>query len=122
MANTVYLMLDEKKDFALFKIGFTSNFTKRLYSYTTHNPLVRAIDTIATQKKSKRKVEKKFHEEIEKMGYNFLTATIDGKKTEWFIVQYNDPMYTNLKENGIKAFVNGRSRKNSGEIKINRAE
>ena len=117
MKNIVYLMLDEKKDFALFKVGFTSNLVQRLSQYTTHNPLTRAIDTVVTYGKTKRTVENKFHEEVKKRGYDFVVATADGKTTEWFKVEYTDKFYNELKEKGLRAFDIGKNRKSSGEVK-----
>lgn len=109
--NVIYLMIDEKKDFALFKVGFTSNLMQRFYSYTTHNPLANCISLVQTQNASKRKVEKLFHEEIKSMGFEFVNAKIDNKKTEWFRVEYNNPMYHKLKKQGLQAFKNGKNRK-----------
>lgn len=109
--NTIYLMLDEKKDFALFKVGFAGTLMTRLYAYTTHNPLCNCISYVHTMEKSKRTVENAFHNEIVKKGYNFINATMDDKKTEWFKVEYNDPFYSELKEKGLSAFQCGKTRK-----------
>ena len=109
--NKVYLMMDEKKDYALFKVGFASNLSQRFYSYTTHNPLVECISYIETMEKSKRKIEKDFHSEIEKMGLTFIKATMDGKKTEWFKIEYNNPLYKELKSKGLSTFKCGKGRK-----------
>ena len=81
MANNIYLMKDERKDFALFKVGFTSNLEKRFYFYTSHNPLIECISYIRTYEKSKRLVEKMIHQEIKLKGYEYVTAKIDGKTT-----------------------------------------
>ena len=112
--NTIYMMMDEKRHFALVKIGFTSNLESRIYQYTTHNPLIECISVVNTMEKSKRKVEKMFHEEVEKMGLEFVTAVIDGKTTEWFKVDYNSQLYTDIREKGLNAFKSGKSRKNLG--------
>lgn len=116
--NSLYLMIDEKRSHALVKPGFATNLEKRIYAYTTHNPEVRCISTIRTQVKTKRGVEKLFHQEIVELGYEFVTATIDGKRTEWFKVSYDDPFYTELIEKGLNAFKCGRNRKNYGELFI----
>ena len=116
--NNIYLMKDEKRDYCLFKVGFASDLKVRLYAYTTHNPLVDCISTIQTMEKSKKTVEKKFHEEIKSMGYEFVTATIDRKKTEWFAVSYDDPFYGELSTKGLNAFKCGKVRKNFGEYRI----
>lgn len=112
--NKIYMMLDEKKDFALVKIGFASNLMIRVYQYTTHNPLTECISVIDTMAKSKRNVEKMFHEEIEKMGLEFVKAKIDGKKTEWFKVEYDSQLYKDIKTKGLNAFKCGKNRKNLG--------
>ena len=114
--NSLYLMVDEKRTHALVKPGFASNLEQRIYAYTTHNPEVRCISTIRTQAKSKRNVEKMFHSEIVAMGYEFITATIDGKKTEWFKISYDDPFFAELLEKGLNAFKCGKNRKNYGEL------
>lgn len=115
MMNNIYLMKDEKRDYCLFKVGFASDLRIRLYAYTTHNPMVNCISTVKTMEKSKRAVEHQFHEEVRHMGYEFVTATIDGKKTEWFAVGYNDPFYAELCTKGLNAFKCGKNRKNHGE-------
>lgn len=112
--NIIYLMRDEKKDFALFKAGFATNLNKRIYQYTTHNPLVECISYVCTRESSGRSVEDKFHNEIIRRGYSFISAEIDGKNTEWFKVSYDDPFYTALCENGLNAFTCGKNRKNHG--------
>lgn len=115
--NNIYLIKDEKRDFCLFKVGFASNLLMRLYAYTTHNPLANCISTMRTMEKSKRTVENEFHNEIIFRGYNFVKATIDNKKTEWFAVSYDDPFYMELTTNGLNAFKCGKNRKNYGEFR-----
>lgn len=114
MMNKIYLMKDEKRNFAMFKAGFATNLESRVYAYTTHNPLVECISFMNTRKASKHKTESMFHEEIKRRGYKFVEAVIDGKKTEWFIVSYDDPFYTELCEKGLNAFTCGKRRKNQG--------
>lgn len=111
-------MMDEKKNYALFKAGFAKDINGRVYAYTTHNPEVRCISTVRTQLKSKRNVEKLFHEEIIARGYEMVSAIIDGKHTEWFKVSYEDPFYEALCESGLCAFKCGKRRKNYGEFII----
>ena len=55
-----------------------------------------------------------FHDEIVARGYEFVSAVIDGKHTEWFKVSYDDPFYTELCEKGLNAFKCGKNRKNYG--------
>lgn len=112
--NYIYLMKDEKRTHALFKAGYASDISKRIYQYTTHNPEVQCISTVRTMEKSKKDIEKLFHDEIVARGYEFITAVIDGKKTEWFKVEYNDPFFTELDEKGLNAFKCGKNRKNYG--------
>ena len=114
--NAVYLMMDEKRNYALFKAGFASDLAKRFNAYTTHNPEVRCISYVKTMEKSKHFVEGLFHKEVIKMGYEMVVATIDGKNTEWFKVAYDDPFYTQLCELGLCAFKCGKNRKNYGEF------
>jgi hypothetical protein len=64
--------------------------------------------------KTGRRLEKTFHEEIEKMGYEFISAVIDGKQTEWFKVSYEDKFFDELCEKGLNAFKSGKNRKNYG--------
>ena len=116
--NELYLMIDEKRNYALVKAGFAKNIESRIYAYTTHNPEVRCVSHVKTQLKSKREVEKMFHEEIIKRDYEMVTAIIDGKKTEWFRVSYEDPFYSELCEKGLCAFNCGKRRKNYGELVI----
>ena len=116
--NELYLMLDQKRFYALFKAGFAKNLAKRIYQYTTHNPEVRCISHIKTQLKTKREIEKLFHQEIISRGYEMVTAVIDGKKTEWFRVSYDDPFYAELCELGLCAFNCGKRRKDYGELQI----
>lgn len=113
--NKLYLMKDEKRNYAMFKVGFAKNMEKRICQYTTHNPEVQCISTVNTQLTSGRNIEKMFHEEIKKRGYEFSIAYIDGKKTEWFKVPYTDPFFAELSAKGLNAFNCGRKRKNYGE-------
>lgn len=112
--NKLYLMKDEKRNYCLFKVGFAKDLQKRVYQYTTHNPAVECISFLQTMEKTGRTLEKTFHEEIEKMGYEFISATIDGKQTEWFKVSYEDKFFDDLCEKGLNAFKSGKNRKNYG--------
>ena len=94
--NEIYLMKDEKRNCVLFKAGFAKKLDDRIYQYTTHNPMCECISHVKTRESSRHKVEKMFHEEIARRGYEFIDAVIDGKHTEWFKVEYNDPFYTEL--------------------------
>lgn len=112
--NTIYLMIDEKNGFAAIKIGFATDMKKRLYQYTTHNPFVYCRDTVKTQAKSGRDIEKSFHNEMLARGYAPVTARMDGKRTEWFIISYSDPFYAEIQSKGLMAFTTGRNRKSTG--------
>ena len=116
--NSLYLMADEKRNYCLFKVGFATDLTTRLYAYTTHNPECRCISTVKTQLASGRDIEKIFHKEIQARGYQFVTAIIDGKKTEWFKVPYSDPFFGELSAKGLNAFKCGKNRKNYGEFTV----
>lgn len=116
MANTVYLMIDEKRRYALIKIGFTSNLPQRLQAYTTHNPEAECISTIRTQERSGREVEHRYHEELKSKGYIQTIATIDGKRTEWHRIPYSDPFLQELYAKGLTAFKCGKNRKDLGGV------
>lgn len=109
--------MDEKRDVCLFKVGFTKDIEHRVIPYTTSNPTVKCISYVKTMEKSKRNVEKLFHDEVASRGYQFITAHIDSKKTEWFAVSYNDAFYGELITKGLNAFQCGKNRKNCGEYR-----
>ena len=81
----IYLVKTEVREGTFFKVGYTSNLTKRLIPYFTHNPNIELLETIKTYKKTKYNLETEIHEEIVKMGYNFKVAK-NGTITEWFFV------------------------------------
>lgn len=114
--NFVYLMLDEKKDCANFKVGFASDLSKRMSAYATHNPQAMCIDYVKTRQKSDKAVETMFHHEILKRGYTFIVSVGVWKKTEWFKVAYDDPFYEELKIKGLRAFNCGKNRKSYGRF------
>jgi hypothetical protein len=116
--NSLYLIKDEKRNYCLFKVGFATDLNTRLYAYTTHNPECQCISTVKTQLASGRNIEKLFHSEIEKRGYEFVTAIIDGKRTEWFKVPYSDPFFGELSAKGLNAFKCGKNRKNYGTFTV----
>lgn len=105
--NTIYLLLDEKKDFACVKIGFTAKLENRLYAYEGYTPFTQCISIQHTQKRSKRLIETLYHKELEKKGYAFVGK----QKREWVVVQYDDPLYTAIKEKGLGAFKSSQGRK-----------
>lgn len=115
--NTLYMMMDEKRDYALFKVGFTTNMDKRLAQYACHNPLVECISTLATMGKTGRQLEHRVHTELSEMGYDRVVALLDGRTTEWFKVAYTDPLYTELKVKGLLAFKVCKGRKERGEVR-----
>jgi hypothetical protein len=110
--NKIYLMTMETKDCAFFKVGFSGNLIQRFLAYATHNPICRCISTNDTYAKSKRTVETAYHNEILAKGYDFAISSLNGKKTEWFKVAYDDPFYTELITKGLQAFKTGKNRKN----------
>lgn len=114
--NTIYLMMDEKRNHALVKPGFASDLASRMKAYTTHNPEVRCISYIKTMEKSKHSVEGMFHKELMEMGYERIVGVMNGIKTEWFKISYDDPFYSALCEMGLCAFKCGKRRKNYGEF------
>lgn len=114
--NEIYLMVDEKRYYPLVKPGFASDLAQRVYQYTTHNPEVRCISHIHTMKKTEKRVEEMFHAELTRRGYETITAVIDGKKTEWFKMSYDDPFYLEIMEKGLCAFTCGKRRKDYGEF------
>jgi hypothetical protein len=114
--NVIYLMMDEKKNHVLVKPGFASDLASRMRAYTTHNPEVRCISYVKTQEKSKHFVEGLFHKELISMGYKRIYGVMNGVKTEWFKIAYDDPFYCELCELGLCAFKCGKRRKNYGEF------
>jgi hypothetical protein len=116
MANVIYLIIDEKRDCAMVKVGFTANPQQRMALYTTHNPGARCIGTAKTYAKTGRTVEHSFHEELKARGYNRAISPIDGKRTEWYIVPYTDTFYGELLAKGLRAFKCGKYRKDCGGI------
>lgn len=113
--NSLYLMIDEKRDFALVKVGFTTDLKSRLYAYSTHNPFVVCRDTMRTQPRSERKYERMVHEEMARCGYQFARSGVDNKLTEWVVMPYDSPLYANIKACGLKAFKCLRNKKSYGE-------
>ncbi len=116
--NNVYLMMDEKRFYALVKPGFAKDMAQRMTAYTTHNPEVRCISYIKTQSKSKHFVESLFHKELAERGYERIYGVMNGIKTEWFKIPYEDPFYSELCELGLCAFKCGKRRKNYGAFEI----
>lgn len=114
MCNAIYMMKDEKREFALFKIGFAKELENRVKCYATHNPMIECVSHMATYTKSKHQVEIAFQTEFELMGYERVSSFINGQHTEWFKVEYNDPFYSELCEKGLSAFKCGKNRKNLG--------
>jgi hypothetical protein len=113
--NEIYLMVDEKRYYALVKPGFASDLAQRVYAYTTHNPEIRCISHVHTMKKTEKRIEEMFHAEMVRRGYEAVKAVIDNKQTEWFKVSYEDPFYEAIMEKGLCAFNCGKRRKNYGE-------
>ena len=103
--NTIYLLLDEKKDFACIKIGFTTNFKKRMHDYKGYTPFTECISIQHTQERSKRKIETLYHEELVKMGYKFI------RDTEWMKIEYTDDLYQQVKAKGLAVFKASQGRK-----------
>lgn len=108
----IYLLVNEGKMGASFKVGYTHNLQARMRQYATHNDQAQLISAVITQERSKRAVETAFHSEIKKMGYEFNHSTLLWNiQTEWFTVSYSDPFYTSLMNNGLQAFQVGKGRK-----------
>ena len=116
--NSVYMLIDEKREYALVKIGFASCIKNRMITYATSNPEAMCVDYVHTQSRSKHYVEKQFHKEILEKGYMFIRSNIFGSKTEWFKIGYDDPFYMELKLKGLNAFNCGKNRKTYGRFKI----
>ena len=75
----LYLLIDEKKDFALLKIGYTEDLNKREQAYKTANPLIKKV---AYMKRLGREAEKEFQLELGLLGFNRID------KTEWYKVPH----------------------------------
>ena len=110
--NKLYLLLDEKKFYALVKVGFTKDFDKRKGGYLTANPEAQLVDLVATQERTGRAIEKLFHKELEKRGYLRANGNIEKiKRSEWFRIPYTDPFLQEIQAKGFRAFTNGKNRK-----------
>jgi hypothetical protein len=112
MTNRLYLLIDEKRQYALVKVGFTKDFEKRKGGYLTANPEAHLIDLVATQERTGRTIEKLFHQELEKRGYLRANGNIEKiKRSEWFRIPYTDPFLQEIQAKGFQAFTNGKNRK-----------
>lgn len=107
--NYVYLLKDEKRNYCLFKIGFTKDLEKRLKAYATYNPTVELINFCQTKAIRKHATEKAFHKEVEEKGYGFVSSAFK-IRTEWFVVPYDSELYNELSTKGLSAFKNGKNR------------
>lgn len=82
----IYLIKDEKRNGTYFKVGYATNIERRFSTgYWGHNVGMIPLEIIITYSKTKMQLETAIHEEIEAMGYEFIT-TPDGKTREWFFV------------------------------------
>lgn len=107
--NYVYLLKDEKRDYCLFKVGFTKDIEKRMKTYATYNPTTQLINYCQTKEISKCKIEKAFQKEVNKKGFAFVLSNMH-TLTEWFAVPYNSEFYNELCTKGLGAFKNGKNR------------
>lgn len=106
----VYMIKDEKKNNCLFKIGYASCLDKRFMAYSTENPNIECIGFVTTKSQSKQRVETAYHKEIKECGFEFVSSFI-GARTEWFKVEYTDPAYKRLCEEGLNFFQTSKNRK-----------
>ena len=114
MANNIYLMVDEKKEYTSVKVGFTGNFFQRVIAYGTANPDVYCLSRVETYRKTGRELEKALHAELANRGYHRKPSRLTGSKTEWFAIANNDPFLTELMEKGLLAFNACKGRKEVG--------
>ncbi len=90
----LYLLMDEKKDTTLIKIGKTSNLANREKAYHTTNPLVEKISYIKIKKDDI--AEKEYHFEMILLGFERV------EQTEWFKINSNIAEF--IKYYGFNAF------------------
>lgn len=85
----IYLIKQEARKGTYFKVGYTTNLTKRVNPYATHNANAQMLEFIETYQKTKQNLEGAIHKELQKMGYTFVERNIMGIQiieTEWFFV------------------------------------
>lgn len=114
MANNIYLLIDEKKEYTNIKVGFTGNFFQRVIAYGTANPDTHCISRVETYRKTGRELEKAIHAELTGRGYTRKYSRLTGSKTEWFEIKNNDPFLTELIGKGLLAFTACKGRKEIG--------
>ena len=107
----IYCLVDEKKDHALVKIGYSTNLFRRLAHYDTHNAELKFIGACECYKKTAHGLEKEFQAEIEKIGFSRLKGSLMRAETEWFAVGYDNQLYIDLMDKGMKAFRTTKNRK-----------
>ena len=109
-------MMDEKREYALFKVGYSTDIDKRMYSYTTASPEMRCIDRVETYAKTHTELDKQIKTELRQRGFLRTASAIDGKLTEWFRVPYDSDFYQELTTKGLRTFKACDKRKTYGEL------
>jgi hypothetical protein len=66
------------------KYGYARNL-HRLKAYYTHNPAIVLVQTVTVYKKTRHRLERRIHRELEDRGLQRKQAE-DGTITEWFVV------------------------------------
>lgn len=106
MKNYIYLVKCEYRHRSMFKVGFTADLNKRMTPYLSHNPGIEHISAVQVYGKTGRNLETTLHRELRNMGADFI-----GERNEWFIVEYDSPLYSLLQEQGLQAFKACKGRK-----------
>lgn len=114
MANNIYLMVDEKKEYTNIKVGFTGNFFQRVIAYGTVSPDTYCLSRVETYRKTGRELEKAIHAELASRGYSRKYSRLTGSKTEWFAIANRDEFLTEIMEKGLLAFDACKGRKEIG--------
>lgn len=114
MANNIYLMVDEKKDYTNIKVGFTGNFFQRVIAYGTVSPDTYCLSRVETYRKTGRELERAIHAELTSRGYTRKYSRLTGSKTEWVAIPNDDSFLTEIMEKGLLAFDACKGRKEVG--------
>ena len=112
--NSIYLIIDERNGIA--KVGFTADLRKRVYQYTTANPMAYIRDYCITYAKTGMALERTAQEELTQLGGERVISSIDGKRTEWFSFPNNQQIIQRLIDDGLRALQTCKGRKCMGHF------
>lgn len=107
----IYLMKQEARTGTYFKVGYTTNLSRRTIPYITHNANAQLIEFMETYEKTKKNLECKIHKELTDMGYEFIERCVMGIEatTEWFFVPIEQEQ--EFEQAGLSQFKSCKNRK-----------